>query len=259
MTQIAIFILIFLVPAANSFAQLNESDTALFQLRASLTGNYQQGNVEVLTLRCKIEFSAHTIKNVVFKSQNSTLYQSFYNRKADNDLFSRNFWYHQPYKTVYPFAIAFISANYRRQVNIRYFTGAGATVQVLQTPLHVFKVSANAVYENTHFSGSEYNDSKYNGSNNIRLWRAAAWMGAWHYLSQRKLRLYYDAYWQPAFNDARNYRWQIDIGFDFPFWKGLAFNALYNITHENVVSAGVKRDDRILTMGLSYNVKTKHK
>ncbi len=84
-------------------------------------------------------------------------------------------------------------------------------------------------------------------------------MGAWHYLSQRKLRLYYDAYWQAAFNDARNYRWQIDMGLDFPFWKGLAFNALYNITHENVVSAGVKQHDRFLTMGLSYNMKTKHK
>ncbi len=173
MTQTAIFVGMFLVAAANSFAQLNESDTALFQLRSSLTGNYQKGNVEVMTIRSKIEFSAHTFKDVVLKSQNSTLYQSFYNRKADNDLFSRNFWYYQPYKWVYPFAIAFISTNYRRQVNIRYFTGAGATVQVLQTPLHVFKVSANAVYENTRFSGNAYNYSKYNGSNNIRLWRAA--------------------------------------------------------------------------------------
>ena len=48
---------ILLLNTGKPFAQLNESDTVKFQLRASLTGNYQQGNVELLNLKSKLEFS----------------------------------------------------------------------------------------------------------------------------------------------------------------------------------------------------------
>ncbi len=74
-------------------AQLNESDTLKFQLRISVSGNYQTGNVAVFALRNRIDFSVSPVKNWVFKSQNSSLYQAFYGKKADNDLFSRNYLY----------------------------------------------------------------------------------------------------------------------------------------------------------------------
>ena len=38
------------------FAQINESDTTRFQLRANLTGNYQQGNVTVTTIKSRLDF-----------------------------------------------------------------------------------------------------------------------------------------------------------------------------------------------------------
>ena len=68
--------------------------------------------------------------------------------------------------------------------------------------------------------------------------------GGWNYLFNKRLRLYYDAYWQPSCSNQNNYRTQFDIGFDFPIWKGLSLNTLYTFTHENVVIASVKKEDK---------------
>jgi hypothetical protein len=240
-------------------AQLNESDTLKFQLRTSLTGNSQQGNVNIFTIRSKLDFAWSPVKGIVFKSQNSSLYQEFSSKKVDNDIFSRNFFYYKPHKRVYPFGIAYISSNYRRKIDTRLFAGAGVTYQFLNKTFHVIKISANIVYETNTFKGTVYNYNKYNGTNKINLWRGTLFAGGWNYLLNKHLRFYYDAYWQPAFADKNNYRTQFDLGVDFPIWKGLSFNTLYTYTHENVVISNIKQDDKILTFGLAYNLKVVHK
>jgi len=249
----------FSLSMGKSFAQLNESDTVEFQLRGSVTGNYQQGNVEVLNIKSKLDFTFSPQKNWVIKSQNSSLYQAFYSTEADNDIFSRNYIYYKPQNKVYPFAIAYISTNYRRKINFRYFAGAGTTYQLINTKNIVLKLSASAVYEATKFADSVYNYAEYNGNENINLWRGTLYIGGWSYLLQNHLRLYYDAYWQPAFNNSNNYRTQVDIGADFPVWKGLSFNVLFAYTHENVVIANIQQDDKILSFGLAYNLRQTRK
>lgn len=254
-----IFFLFLSLSWASAHAQLNESDTVKFQLWASMTGNYQKGNVEVLTVRSKIDFSYSPETDFVFKSQNSSLYQAFYSKKADNDIFSRNYFYYKPQNKIYPFAIAYISANYRRKIDNRYFAGAGVTWQVLNKSLNTIKLSAGAVYEQTRFNGTTYNYTAYNGKDRISLWRGTTYIGGWSYLFDKHLRLYYDAYYQPAFTSRTNYRTQFDIGLDVPVWKGLSFTTLYTFTHENVVVTGIKKEDKILTFGLAYNFKIKNK
>lgn len=254
----AVFLLLCLI-RSSALAQLNESDTAKLQLRASLTGNFQQGNVEVTTLRGKLDVVVFKGRSWALKSQNSSLYQAFYTKKADNDLFSRNYLYYRPERLVYPFGIAYVSTNYRRKIDLRYFVGAGATLQITRRPGHSLKLAGGTVYETTHFTASVYNKSRYNGLENITLWRASTWLGGWHYLLNNRLRLYYDAYFQPAFSDTKNYRWQYDIGFDFPLWRGLSFNAMYTCTHENVVITNNKPGDKILTAGLSYALRRLHR
>lgn len=234
-------------------AQLNESDSVRFQFRVSLTGNYQQGNLNLLTARSKLDFTCSLSPRWVFKSQNSGLYQRFGTQKADDDFFSRNWLYYKPHQPLYPYIISFISVNYRRKIDHRYFAGAGITWQPINTQSNVLKLSVNTVYEKTGFSNRFYNFSRYNGKSSIQLWRGALYTAGWNYLLQRKLRVYYDAYWQPAFTDRNNYRTQFDIGVDCPVWKGLAFTALYSFTHENIVVENIKPDDSILSFGLSYN------
>jgi hypothetical protein len=252
------FFLFFSLSWVNLKAQLNESDTVKFQLRTALTGNYQQGNVNILTIRSRSDFSFAPVRDFVFKSQNSSLYQEFSSKKIDNDIFSRNYLYYKPQNKVYPFGITYISTNYRRKINTRLFAGAGMTFQLLNKTYHVIKLSANAVYETNSFKGTAYNYSKYNGSNKINLWRATVYVAGWNYLLNNHFRFYYDAYWQPAFSNRNNYRTQFDIGVDFPVWKGLNFTALYTFTHENVVISNIKQEDKILTFSLSYNLKIKN-
>jgi Protein of unknown function, DUF481 len=259
MKKIFILVISHLVIPFVTKAQLNESDTVKFQLRTSLTGNYQTGNVNILTIRSRFDFSYAPVKHIVFKSQNSSLYQEFSSKKADNDLFSRNYFYYKPQNRIYPFAIAYISTNYRRKIDTRLFAGAGITWQVLNRMYHVIKLSASAVYETNTFNGTSYNHAEYNGNNRINLWRGTLFIGGWNYLLNKRLRLYYDAYWQPAFNNKNNYRTQFDIGVDFPVWKGLSFTALYTFTHENVTIINVRQEDKILSFGIAYNVRTKHK
>ncbi len=252
-----LYLLFLVCPPA--LAQLNESDTTRFQGRILLSGNAQQGNVEVLSLRGKLDFMVAPTRAWVFKSQNSSLYQEFYSAKADNDLFSRNYLYFRPDRRVYPFAIGYVSANFRRKIDRRFFVGAGGTVQLLATRQHRLKVAAGAVYEATRFTASDFNDDTYDGSRTIALWRATAWIGGWHYLPGNRLRLYYDAFYQPAFARARNYRWQADVAVDVPLWRGLVLTALYTYTFEEVVVAKIRQDDSILTVGLSYNLRKNHR
>ena len=241
----------------NATAQINESDTLKFQLRTSLTGNYQKGNVEVLNLRSKIDFSYSPHSNWVFKSQNSSLYQAFYSRKADNDVFSRNYLYYKSHLRIYPFAIAYISSNFRRKIDSRYFAGVGATWQIFNVNKNVLKFSLSAINESTNFKNDRYNYKDYNGRDRINLGRFTLYMGGWTYLPERRVRLFYDAFYQLAFNNKNNFRTQADAGMEFPIWKGLSFNALFTYTHENVVIEGIKQDDSILTFGLSYSFKVK--
>lgn len=240
-------------------AQINESDTIKLQLRASFTGSYQQGNVALMALRGRADGSYWFAKNWVFKSQNSSLYQSFYAKKADNDVFSRNYLYLKPYHRVYPFAIGYVSSNFRRKITLRYFAGVGASVQLLKKAKHVVKLSANAVYESTKFGDIVYNDARYNGDNRINLWRSTLYVGGWSYLMDRRIRMYYDAFGQIAWRNRHNYRTQADLGFDCPIWKGLSLNALFTYTHEQVVVQKIKPDDQLVTFGLSYTKRLKRK
>lgn len=250
-------VLLFCLLWQESGAQINESDTIRFQLRGTLNGNFQQGNVEILTLRGRLDLLFAPGPDWVFKTQNSSLYQAFYSKKADNDIFSRNYLYFRPQRKVYPFAIAYVSANFRRKIESRYFAGAGATWQAVNRWAAVLKFSASTVYESTRFESSVFNDPEYDGSETIRLWRGTLYAGGWAYLWQRRARFVYDVFWQPAFAHAQNYRSQFDLGVDFPVWKGLFFNVLYTYTHENVVVEKVLRDDRILTFGVGYSVRKK--
>lgn len=247
--------MLLLLCSGTSFAQLNESDTVRFQLRASLTGAYQQGNVEVLNIRSKLDFSFSRHHYWVFKSQNSSLYQEFYSLKADNDIFSRNYLYYKPSHTIYPFAIAYVSTNFRRKIQYRYFAGAGTTYQLIDNQKNVLKLSASAVYESTHFMAFSFNYPEYNGNETIHLCRATFYIAGWNYFLDRHIRLYYDAYWQPAFNNRHNYRTQLDIGADLTIWKGLSCTILYGYSHENVVVTNIRQKDKLLTFGLAYNLR----
>ena len=237
---------------SSSRGQLNESDSLRLQGKAALTGNIQRGNVDLLLVRSRLEFTVVPFRHFVFKSQNSSLYQEFSGRKADYDLFSRNYLYYQPKHIIYPFAISYLSSNFRRKVSSRFFAGAGITVQVLRRPGHSIKISGSTVYEESRFRGNQFNVIRYSGSNRISVWRSTTYIAGSHQFFNRRLRLNYDAYWQPVWGYAVNNRTQLDLGLEFPFWKGLSGTIQYSATREAVGLNGVRKTDRILSFGVNY-------
>lgn len=248
-------VLALLLCASSLAAQLNESDTLLLQHFSALTGNVQTGNFNAFAIRVRSDASWAPTNQFAFKTQNSYRYQSFFERKVDNEFSNRNFAYFFQHRPLYPFAMAFLSGNFRRKIDFRYFAGAGMTWQVLQRPKNTLKFSASGVYESTRFSGNQYNFDRYNGADELNTWRATFRFFGKHALAANKLRLYYEAYYQPSLQAADNYRWHTEIGLDFPVWKGLSINALLMYDHENVTMLNVKQNDLMATFGISYSDK----
>lgn len=245
-------VLKFLFCFATSFAyaQINESDTTHLQARLSLTGAWQKGNVEMFAMRGKADISFSPTRKLVFKTQNAYLFQSFFKKKADEDILSRNFVYWNPQARIYPFAMAFVSTNFRRNIDFRYFAGAGATWQIIHHKAHTLKLALSAIYEETNFKKTTFNDLAYNGQEKINIWRATAWLFGKHHFAHHKIILHYDAYLQPSFEKSNNLRWQVDAGIDFPIHKNFNFTTNFLYTYEGIVVSGNKQEDSILTFGV---------
>jgi Protein of unknown function, DUF481 len=238
-----------------AFSQLNESDTTRFQFRIGTSGAWQEGNVTIFTIRSRMELVSNGKKSLVFKSQSNNLYQEFGYKKADHDLYSRNFLYYRPSSVIYPFVMAFAQSNFRRQIDYRWFVGVGATYQVVQKSNTNVKISLAIVNEDTKFKNDIFNQSLYNGNSHIPVWRSTAYFSGLHYLLAKKMKVFYNSYWQAAFDQVANNRIQMDLGTEIAVWNGLYLQIEYIHNYEQVVAQKVKEIDKILTFGINYQIK----
>lgn len=232
-------------------AQINESDTLKLKARLSLTGFWQGGNVETVIFRAKTDVSFIPWKKWVFKTTNSYVYQEFGKEKADEDILSLNFLYLNPQRKIYPFVLGFVSTNFRREIDLRFLVGAGATFQLLQKEKNWLKLSLSSEYEQTDFSKTDFNISDYDGGNDINTLRATIWVNGKYHLFKNKLIINHESYFQPSLEESNNFRWQADIGVELPIWKFLNFKVNYLHTFESIVIEGQKREDQFLTFGLT--------
>ena len=232
-------------------AQINESDSLNFKTSLSLTGIYQGGNVQTWIFRAKQDLSFKTLKKWVFKTQNSYVYQAFGGNKADEDILSLNFLYFNPDRKLYPLLLGFVSTNFRREIDLRYIFGAGVTYQVLQDKKDWLKVSVSCEYEQTDFFLSNFNITEYNGNEFIKTFRGTIWVNGKHYLFNDKMIINHVSYFQPSLEQNNNFRWQADLGLEFPIWKYLNFKINYLHTFESIVIEGQKREDQFMTFGFT--------
>ena len=246
-----IWILLFL--PISLLAQINESDTLRFQTRVNVGGNWQEGNFEIFTLRTKADLSTMLgDKKWVFKTQNNYLYQEVFKTRVDEDFFSRNFLYFKPQSRIYGFAIGFISTNFRRKIDIRYFGGAGATWQIIRSDKNTLKIAAGLMYEESKFASDDFNIDFYDGSRFINVLRSSHWLIGKHEMFGGKMILDYYCFIQPSLQRADNYRWQVEASLDFPLSKALKVGVGYIYTYENVIANGLKNFDQFFTYGFTY-------
>ena len=232
-------------------AQINESDSLSLKADLSLTGFWQDGNVETLIFRAKAGVSFKPFKKWVFKSQNSYVYQEFGKVKEDEDILSLNFLYFNPERKFYPLVLAIASTNFRRKIDARYLFGAGVTYQVLNKKDTWLKVSLTSEYERTNFSQTNFNRSEFNGDESIRTLRGTIWINGKYSVFKDKVILSHESYFQPSLEQSNNFRWRADVGLELPIWKFLNFKVNYLRTFESIVIENQKREDQFLTFGVT--------
>lgn len=232
-------------------AQINESDTLNLKANLSLTGFWQSGNVETIIFRAKSSLSFKPWKKWVFKTTNSYVYQEFGKEKADEDILSLNFLYLNPTQKIYPFALGFISTNFRREIDLRSLFGAGVTYQILNKKKRWLKLSLSGEYEQTDFKNNNFNHPEFNGNSSINTLRATLWVNGKYHVFKDKVILSHESYFQPSLTQSSNYRWQADVGLELPIWKFLNFKINYLRTFESVVIEGQKQEDQFLTFGFT--------
>lgn len=70
-------------------------------------------------------------------------------------------------KKVYPLALGFISTNYRREIEIRYLLGAGASFRAVNNKRNRLEFSITSEFERTRFRSTVFNRTQYNGESYI--------------------------------------------------------------------------------------------
>lgn len=245
------FLFLFLFLPVPLSAQLNESDSLDVKADLSLTGFWQEGNVETVIFRAKSNFSVRTWRKSVFKTTNSYVYQEFGNVKADEDILSLNFFYLNPDRKVHPFVLGFFSTNFRREIDLRYLLGGGWTFQLYTKENDWLKVSLSTEYERTRFRNTNFNRSQYDGNSIIDTFRGTIWVSGRYHLFEDNVVVTHQSYFQPSLEKRNNYRWQFDLGLELPIWDFLSFKINYLETFESIVIAGQNQEDRFLTFGFT--------
>ncbi len=231
--------------------QINESDTLKIKAKLAVSGFWQGGNVQTLIFRGRQDLSIRPWKKWVFKTQNSYVYQEFGKSKADEDILSLNFLYFNPERKLYPLVLGFVSTNFRREIDVRFLMGAGATFQVLNTSKSMLKFSLTGEYEETDFDNTDFNRSAFDGSKSINTFRGTIWVNGRYNLFEKKLVFNHESYFQPSLENSSNYRWQVDLGLELPISRYFNFKINYLHTFESIVIEGQKQEDRFLTFGIT--------
>ncbi|WP_296317547.1 DUF481 domain-containing protein [Winogradskyella sp. UBA3174] len=244
-------LLYFLIFPTFLSAQINESDSLKVKASLSITGFWQDGNVETLILRGRTDFSIKPWEKWVFKNTNSYVYQEFGKEKADADFLSLNFLYFNPERRFYPQVLGVVSTNFRREIDLRYLVGAGATYQILDKKDNWLKASLTFEYEETDFARGVFNNAEYNGDQSINTFRSTIWLNGRYELFKKKIILTHETYFQPSLQQSDNYRWQGEIGIDLPLWNFLSFKVNYRHTFESIVIENQEREDKFLTFGFT--------
>ena len=147
--------------------------------------------------------------------------------------------------------MGFVSTNFRREIDVRYLVGAGLTYQVLNEKKNWLKFSLTSEYEHTDFTQANFNRIFYNRSSSINTFRGTLWVNGHYSLFKNKMIVSHQSYFQPSLEQGSNYRWQADLGLEFPLWKFLNFKINYLHTFESIVIADQEQEDRFLTFGFT--------
>jgi hypothetical protein len=238
-----------------ALAQLTDADTLRFGYRFSASGTVATGNLERLLLVGVADM--YTSGQVVaFRTSNTYQYGTFGAFRTENDLFSKNFLYLHREGRFYPYLMAWVETNVRRQFHYRYQAGPGVSYKAIQQTNHQMKLSLTATFEETWYKGDEFSDAAFDGSDYLQTYRATLRLFGRHALLEQSLYLRYELWGQQSLDDQENRRLHADVSLEYPLKKHLMLRASFNYNRETPVLSGVWHTDTFTVFGITYaNIK----
>lgn len=182
------------------------------------------------------------------------MYGTIFNNETEDDIFSRNFVYLYPRARFYPYAMLWLQNSKRQRITFRYQAGIGATYRVIQSIEDQLKLSATLTYEETTYDGTDFTIEPENlDTDMVTTWRTTFRVLGDHHFAGNRVRLHYETWYQPAFGDSNNWRYYLNGALEVPLAKHFSFRMAVLYTHEEIVLTSIKRDDKILTVGLNWS------
>lgn len=246
---IILFIGLFL--SENALAQLTETDTLRFGYRFNANGSWITGNVERLLITNNLDLS-HVSRTIGLKSSNNYTYGTIFGRTTEDDIFSRNFLYIFPKRKIYPYAMFWAQSSTRQQIAFRYQAGLGVSISIIRKPNHQLKVSTTISQERTRYQGTTFNVNPENlDVDEISNWRSTVRLLGSHRIANGTMTIKYETWYQPALDDANNWRYFLQTALEIPVSRHFSFRSALLYSHENIVLNTIRQDDKILTFGLN--------
>lgn len=142
-----------------------------------------------------------------------------------------------------PFVLQLTGFSFSREINLRSQSGGGLKYTYVDIPEFKSSISAAGIYD--------YTDLKEKpGNNDSRTWRLSSRFKFKSTLFGGRINISHVTFYQPSFKNISNAIWWSETGIETPLTDFLNINATYNITHEDVVPAGVKKTDQKIIFGL---------
>jgi len=141
------------------------------------------------------------------------------------------------------------SKSLRRGIDFQYQAGPGAVYRVFGNQQSFMRVGSAVVYEHSRYEGDRFED--YAGTSDvINKWRLMAFVAGTQTLPNGRMRIVYEASWQPAFQGPNNRVYAI-AGIEAPVSRYVALRGNLEYIHENVVLVDRSRYDLLLTFGVT--------
>lgn len=239
-------------------AQLNESDTARWQVNSNLSVRLNTGNVERLIITPELN-AAHLPRRKTwgFSARQRFTYGTFGAFRTENDLLSRNFLYLYPTRRIYPYLMVWLQTHALQMLDFRYQAGLGITVVPLRKNQHVIKLSATATHEQNWYRerGLQHLDNPM--ALHYAVFRITARVYGSHSFSQQAVSIYYECLFQQATDNENNWRVFAESGITSRITKQFSMRTYINYEYQQVHLLTRKPHDLVLNVGLNYQVRSR--
>jgi hypothetical protein len=210
-------------------------------------GSYQKGNTNKILgmMKGEVKRTDRVLESIL---TGKIVYGESDDVKDENDFYSSftmDLFYNRMFS---PFLLQLTEFSFGREIDLRSQSGAGLKYTFVNIPEIKASISAAGIFDYTNLREKP-------GNNDSRTWRLSARLKFTLTLFNSSLILAHATFYQPSYKHLKNAIWRSDTELALPLTTFLFVSSTYSYIHEDVVPAGVKKDDHMLTFGLGVNFK----